>query len=232
MKSSSAFDKSALADSQAAKADNGFARRLREAAAIKSLNQKQLAEKSGVPAARVNDYWNGPKEASPRNLFALADALDVSAEWLAFERGPRSKRLIDVADADWIAVPEYDLRAIDDHGKGEPISSTTMRRDWLYLMLGETAGLWIVKTLATGAIPGLPAGAPLVCKDHPAGMIPDDGRYYLFRVNGGIVTAKFSYRSQLSNQQGEQIVTPPDLDAGDNQHFIVGRVLGVLARPL
>lgn len=222
---------------QSVETDNSVGRRILEC--LGDNDYAWLSARTGVPATTISDcVKRGISRAD--TALKLADGLEVTVDWLLREVGPKDRtltgaspviHLTDVNDADWIAVPEYDLRAIDDVGKGDVISIVNMRRDWLYLMLSETKNLWIAKTLSTGALPGLPAGAPIICKDHPQGVAPDDGRFYLFRVNGGIVLAKFSYRG-ISPQSGEQIVTPRDLDAGDNQHFIVARVLGALARPL
>lgn len=235
MKSSSALSKSAKADSQPAKADDGLGLRLQEAAALKGWTQKKLSEVSGVPSARVNDYWNGKKNATTPNLFALADALDVSAKWLALGRGPRGDRLIDAANADWIEVEDFDLRQFDDRGKGEPVGRTMFRRDWLYLTLGESSGLWTTRTLAPDMAHALPAGAAIVCKDHPSGEPPLEGQNYLFRVDGSIVLSRFSYRlgslGSIGDRVEERIITPADLNAGEHQFFIVARVLGALVRP-
>jgi hypothetical protein len=60
----------------------------------------------------------------------------------------RGDRLIDAANADWIEVEDFDLRQFDDRGKGEPVGRTMFRRDWLYLTLGESSGLWTTRTRA------------------------------------------------------------------------------------
>lgn len=197
----------------------------------KGLTQKALSESSGVPAARINEYWKGPKEANPRYLFAIASALGVSAEWLVLGRGPKSNRLIDANDADFVDVPEYDLRNMQDDGKGEPIGSTTFRRDWLYVTLNDSSDLWVARMLAPNLQLQLPAGTPLFCKDQKPGDPMIEGVHYFFRVNGGIVLAKFTFRG-AGLYTGETVATPIDMERDEDQHFVIAKVLGTVARPL
>lgn len=196
------------------------------------LKDADVSRLSGIPTSTVSRYRNG---GSPRSehVFPLADALKVSARWLL--AGVDDSRVLrDASDSDYVTLPEYDLRAITDDGKGEPVGNLTMRRDWLYLTLHESSGLWITKMLTADRAQALPAGAPIVCKDIPKGEAPLEGQHYLFRVNGGVLFARFSYRSggilSAGDRVGEVVVTPADLQ-GDDQHFIIAAVLGALARP-
>lgn len=209
-----------------------FAERLREAADREQLSQAKLAQRLKLTSGTFSRYWSGERLPPSDTLIDLSEALNVAPSWLIrgvsglFEHSLRS-----ADDSDWVDLPEYDLRELSDGGKGVPIGSTKFRRDWLYLSLGDTAGLWVARLLAPDQALGLPAGAPVVCKDHPEGEHPVEGQHYIFRVNGGILLARFSYRGPAFAPPGETTVGPADLDREDGQHFIVARVLGALARP-
>lgn len=58
-----------------------FADRVRAARKAAKLNQKQLATKSGLSQTTISDIERGRNEGS-RDIFALAKALKVNAEWL------------------------------------------------------------------------------------------------------------------------------------------------------
>lgn len=213
-----------------------FAARLRSAATKLSFNQSALAKELGLTGGTLGRYWNGDRLPPSDTLIDLAETLGVSPAWLIRGAEVQATSLRNASDADWVNVPEFDLRTVTDTGKGEPVSNLTIRRDWLYLMLGESSNIWVARLLAPESALGMPIGAPIFCKDHPEGESPAEGQHYFFRVNGGIVLARFSFRSTSSmtvgDRLGEAIVTPADLAEGDHQHFIVARVLGALARPL
>lgn len=180
-------------------------------------------------------YWDGTRLPPSDTLITLSETLGVSPAWL-IRGGDRGAGLLVAAnDADWVSVDEFDLRNLSDHGKGAAISRTVIRRDWLYLALGDSAGLWIARLLSAEHSLGLPAGAAIFCKDHSVGEAPVEGQHYIFRVNGGVVLGRFSFRGTgpaIGDRIGEAVVTPADLLDGDHQHFIVAHVLGALARPL
>ena len=189
-----------------------------------------MARASGISPGRINDYWNGPKLPLATTLFALAESLSVSAEWLALGRVPQKQsRLIDAADADWVEIPEFALLEIDEQGKLDPISVTTMRRDWLYSSLGESSDLWIARLPAPYDAVSLNTGTPLICKDHRPGERMIDGTHYLFRVNGGIVMARFAFRDPGT---GDRVVLSRDLGYEEDQYQVVARVVGVIAHPI
>lgn len=141
----------------------------------------------------------------------------------------RSTTVVDVEDADFVSVPEYSIYEIDELGKLEPISTTLMRRDWLYSSLGEANGVWIAQAPARHEGLTIDAGAMLFCKDFRSGERMVHGAYYLFRVNGGVVLARFALRDDGS---GEHTVLARDIGRDDDQYQVVARVIGQLARPI
>lgn len=59
-----------------------FQHRLRAARESKGLSQAQLAEKSKLTAAAISHFETGQRAPSFENLRKLADALDVSVDYL------------------------------------------------------------------------------------------------------------------------------------------------------
>lgn len=211
-------------------AGNGFSARFIARAAEIGLSDAEIGRRSGISTSTLSRYRNGGSPNS-EHVFPLADALGCSARWLIAGVDDRVA-LASAEDADWVEMSEFDLRDVTETGKGPAIARTIFRRDWLYRALGESSGLWIARTLSPHPALSLPLGAPIVCKDHPQGELPVEGQHYVFRVNGGIVLSRFSYRGAVAAAAGEPVVSPTELDQESGQYFIVARVLGSLARPL
>src|SRR3546814_15900928 len=72
-------------------------------------------------------------------------------------------------------------------------------------------------------------GTPLFCKDHRKGDRMQEGSYYLFRINGGIVMAPFTFRDSGAS---EDAVRQRDLGHDEDQYQVVARVVGQLARTI
>ncbi len=218
---------------QRGKTENPVGMRLLEALAGREYGW--LSQKTGIPASTISDYvLKGISSAD--NAVKIADALDISLDGLlrgsSSGAGSKAPALVEVGEADWVALNEYDLRLVDETGKGQPIGRVVFRRDWLYVAFAESSGLWITRTLTPDPVRGLPTGSAIVCKDHPEGERPLEGQHYIFWVNGGVLLARFSYRGADAYQPGEALVMPADLDRVEGQHFIIARALGALARPL
>jgi transcriptional regulator with XRE-family HTH domain len=68
--------------------------RIRDAIQSDPRTQAEIARACHVTKATVNDWMQGrTKNIRPDNLFALADALGVSARWLATGQGSRTDPL-------------------------------------------------------------------------------------------------------------------------------------------
>jgi hypothetical protein len=144
-------------------------------------------------------------------------------------RGRRAGLLVDANDADWVDVPEYSLFEIDELGKLAPIVTSKMRKDWLYASLGETSGLWMAAAPARYEALGIEPMTMIFCKDHRPGERMIHGVHYLFRINGGVIIARFALREDASE---EPTVLPRDIGHDDDQHQVVARIVGQFARPL
>lgn len=205
-----------------------IALRIRKRAADLSFNARSLGEALGIPSSSAANYWNGKRSWPSEVLPRLADTLHTNVDALLRGKG-RTGAVVAVEDADWVQVPEYSLFEIDEFGKLDPISAIPMRKDWLYTSLGENSGLWLARLPARYDALTIGTGTPLFCKDHRPGERLTEGTYYLFRINGGIVMAPFTYRDGGST---DDAVHSRDLGNEEDQYQVVARVVGQLARPI
>lgn len=56
--------------------DRAAAAYLRARSGVLNINQKELAERAGIPASTVHRYWNGVRSMSLGDLKLLISALD------------------------------------------------------------------------------------------------------------------------------------------------------------
>lgn len=69
---------------------NLFSDRLRRAREFRNLSQSALARACGLTQSAISNYENGTRKA-PREILALANALNVEANWLLNGKGPMLK---------------------------------------------------------------------------------------------------------------------------------------------
>ena len=70
-----------------------LARRLQEARSLNHLEQAELAQRIGVPASSISHFEGGRRKPNVENLFKLAEALDVSVDYLMGRTGDRAAHL-------------------------------------------------------------------------------------------------------------------------------------------
>ena len=87
---------------------NTFAERLSFARRLRRLTQAQLARAAHMSQGAIANYDSGSRQ-SPRNIFPLATALRVSAQWLSEGVGPMEY------DAPALAGSRYGLSESDLH---------------------------------------------------------------------------------------------------------------------
>ncbi|WP_432769768.1 MAG: bacteriophage CI repressor [Sphingopyxis sp.] len=209
---------------QAVKDNEGAGRRVKEA--LNGREVSWLVRETGYGDSTIRDALRrGPVRSDV--AMAIADALGVSVDWLL--TGRKNNTLVAVEDAEWVEVPEYSLFEIDELGKLDPLTTTLIRKDWLYSSLGDTSGIWVAQSPARYEALAIDAGSMLFCKDYSAGERMVHGAYYLFRVNGGVVLARFALRDDGSD---EHTVLARDIGHDEDQYQIVARVVGQLARPI
>jgi transcriptional regulator with XRE-family HTH domain len=204
-----------------------IAERIRDRAQALNMSARALGDALGIPSSTAANYWHGKRSWPSEVIPSLADVLNTDVETLL--RGRRSGLLVDANDADWVDVPEYSLFEIDELGKLAPIVTSKMRKDWLYSSLGETSGLWMAAAPARYEALGIEPMTMIFCKDHRPGERMIHGVHYLFRINGGVIIARFALREDASE---EPTVLPRDIGHDDDQHQVVARIVGQFARPL
>lgn len=204
-----------------------IAERVRDRARALNMSARALGDALGIPSSTAANYWHGKRSWPSEVIPSLADVLNTDVETLL--RGRRAGLLVDANDADWVDVPEYSLFEIDELGKLAPIVTSKMRKDWLYASLGETSGLWMAAAPARYEALGIEPMTMIFCKDHRPGERMIHGVHYLFRINGGVIIARFALREDASE---EPTVLPRDIGHDDDQHQVVARIVGQFARPL
>lgn len=203
-----------------------IAERIRDRAQSMNLSARALGEAVGVPSSTAANYWHGKRSWPSEVIPLLADVLNTDVETLL--RGGRGQ-LVDANEADWVDVPEYSLFEVDELGKLWPIVTSKMRKDWLYASIGETSGLWIAAAPARYEALDIEPMTMIFCKDHKPGERMIHGVRYLFRVNGGVIIARFALREDASD---EPTVLPRDIGHEDDQHVPFARIVGLFARPI
>lgn len=204
-----------------------IAERVRDRAKELNFSARSLGESLGIPSSTVANYWHGKRSWPSETLNDLAEVLRTNVFTLL--TGKRVNTLRSADDAEFVDVPEYSTYEIDEFGKLEPITTTKMRRDWLYASLGDTTGIWMAQAPARNDALSIDAGTMLFCKDHPPGDRMIHGAHYLFRVNGGVIMARFALREDGID---EPTVFARDIGHDDDQYLAVARVIGEYARPL
>lgn len=230
LKSSIADNKTTFADYQALESGNSFKDRLLQAVTEKGWKSVDLARESGVPGKRISDYLKGPKVPSAEYLFPIADALGVSAEWLALGRiaNRAGLGLLSVDDAEWVWVPRFDLREIRDEGKAPAVDTTPFRKDWLTSTLGTAAELWLAAMLTEYEPRGLAEGDLVFCREiEPVELL--HGHLCFFRLGQGIIVGRYALRPDPSMvKAGDNLVAPEDIGTDEGKFIPIARILGKL----
>jgi transcriptional regulator with XRE-family HTH domain len=93
-----------------------LAARLRRSRQVRTWSQQTLATRAGTSQAVIQKIENG-KSLRPRNIVAIASALEVEPAWLMFGSNgssPLSEEAIRVAKA-WSGLEEPDRSAVRDN---------------------------------------------------------------------------------------------------------------------
>lgn len=212
-----------------------FAARLK--ARIDELNTTELAlsRATGIAKSSINRWANGESVPSSEQLFPLSDALGVSARWLLYGGAARS-HLTEAADAEWIEVPEHDLRELSDESRGPIVSTTPIRKDWLNRTLNQATGIWLGRLPADLPRYELREGDLIFLRDVEPGEA-QDGATYIVRIWGHLTVARID--AMLMNRMNsaetniqDRTLAPRDIGTDDGQAILVARVLGAPLRRL
>lgn len=204
-----------------------MAERVRNLAKSQNLNQKTLGDGIGIGKSAMSNYWPGkrayPVEALPR----LAIILNTNVDYLV--RGVAATlAAVDSADADWVVIPEHDLRELTDESKGPVVSETPFRKDWLHLMLGQASGLWLTRLPADYSALNLWEGDLVFARDVGRGENTDRA-LYIVRVEGSLTVVRLNALAgtgYINDSSGEVVV--PFRHFGIGEQFVpVARVMGM-----
>lgn len=206
-------------------------------ARIKSaLNGREvswLVRETGFGDSTIRDALRrGPARSDV--ALAIAKALNVSVDWLLGGAAPRTSAAIaDASSADWVEVPEYDLRELTDHSRGPIVSSTPIRKDWLNRTLGQSSGLWLGRLPADLARLDLREGDLVFVRDVELGEA-QDGAIYIVRIWGHLTVARIEVipSSAGSREPDDRVISLKDIGTDDGQAILVARVLGAPLRRL
>jgi transcriptional regulator with XRE-family HTH domain len=234
-------------DSQAA---FEFGQRLRARAEQMGKKQGEIGRAADIKRGAMTGYWAGERVPPANKLFLIADFLDIDARFLASGVKPTSA-LVDASDADWIEVPEYDLREITDDSLGRALITAPIRRDWLYSIVRAVSGLWLTRISSDYTPAGLSEGDLVICRSVRREDLAE-GHVCLWRIADTVVVGRFSVmpdelmaRGQVPDQPGMltpfldaalgiqagDLIVPPSAIAAGRYHLI-GRILGTMVRPL
>ncbi len=156
------------------------------------LNGKPLAtfaREAGVNAGTLRDIVH---KVSPgaEPAVKIAQALDVSVEWLITGRESRNRNPLRSADdSEWVELPRYDLHAFTDEGKPEPIEVVPIRRDWLYSHVRRSKRLWLAE-LPTSQYTDLGIEGDLILCEDTAEWVAQG--YYLWFLDGKPLVRHFT----------------------------------------
>lgn len=170
----------------------------RIAAAIKHSKKlkKVIAKECGVTGSAVTQWVTGDsKSMKPENLFALAAATGVSAEWLANGTG----QMVDASteniygspsEKDYALIPQYKAHGscgdgyLNDHV--EVTEGLVFKRDWLARMKAKPEHLRIIYAEGDSMEPYVFDG-DVVLFDSSKIEPKDRQAYVLRRPDGGII---------------------------------------------
>jgi hypothetical protein len=142
--------------------DNEFLNRLEELSE-KTGSRTALAKRAGLSPKTVQNYFEGGEPTRPA-LIAIAEAGNVSIEWLCLGRGSKSSNHIPEG---YCAVPFFDLRPsgwrIYALHQGEPSDFILLKEKWL-------AG----KDVETGKLESIEAPQPFEPEIHSGELLVVD----------------------------------------------------------
>lgn len=202
--------------------------------------RKWLAEKAEIPSSTVSDaIIAGISKAE--TAVAIARGLGVSLDWLLTGRESVVAGLgpADMSQIDLVELPEFDLRHMDNSGKGEAKASMLFRRDWLNRTFGTDKALWLTALPSDYPPLGLNEGDQVICRDVTREELHERNLcIWRMPLTNQLLVARSTTvhrgNAVLVEESGEYWVNPWLLE-GDDRHsqgadlVVVGRIVG---RPL
>ena len=72
--------------------------RLQKAMTIRNIKASELSEKANIPKSAISQYLSGLYEAKQKNIFKLANVLNISEGWLMGYDVPMERNLSTILD--------------------------------------------------------------------------------------------------------------------------------------
>ena len=169
-----------------------IADRMRQAREAGGLTQPELARRAGVSQGTIGNIESGARK-QPRDLLAIAAALNVSPAWLATGSGPMQpgeSRLIDLTDnPDYPAIRRASFKLSAgasgygvDYDGAEDAAPIVFRREW-YERNGYRPARLLAVRVANGSMePGLWDGDTVVV--NLDAVEPIDGAVFAVNYEG------------------------------------------------
>lgn len=199
---------------------------------LKAADICRLAE---IKPQTMSGYWAGSRPVPSEKLFAIADALRCSARWLvAGVEDNSTLRAVD--DADWMEIEEFDLRGMTDQELGPVISTTPIRRDWLYRTFGRSSGIWITRLPNDLPKLDLREGDQVFARNVEQGEAQRGG-LYIIRVWELIAAVRIdllrsTQMNSIEQNLEEHTLAPRDIGTEDGKAVPIARILGAPLRRL
>lgn len=136
-----------------------------------------------------------------------------------------------VEDADWVHVPEYDLRELTDEDRGPVVSTTPFRRDMLNRALGQSTNVWLAKIPTDMPYYKLTEGDLVFMRDVADGEA-QEGAIYVVRIHGFLTAVRLdalqdAVMEPIERNIHDRRLAFRHLGREDGKAVLVARVLGV-----
>ncbi len=111
-----------------------IAERMKEALAMRGMKQSDLVALTGIGKSSISTYLTGEYEPKQRNIYKIAQALNVSEAWLMGFDVPMKKSIVnyDTLPSNIIPLPPTkNIPLLGDIACGEPILATENISDYI-----------------------------------------------------------------------------------------------------
>ena len=87
-----------------------IAERIRKGLLIRNMKQTDLVEKTGIGKSSISTYLSGEYEPKQRNIYKIAQALDVNEAWLMGYDVPMERRIaIEVSEEEKNLLTDFSI---------------------------------------------------------------------------------------------------------------------------
>lgn len=153
-------------------------------------NYSEFARAVGVAQASLARWVKGEADPSRTNLIKIAEAANVSLEWLALGTQTISPKENEIANQDsflddFELIPYYSIRASAGYGafndgSAEPSRYLAFTREWLNRKRLNVKDLVMISAVGDSMEPNIYDGDILLV--DMSNKTPRDGRIYIIRV--------------------------------------------------